>query len=381
MTAEMRDVMKKGMIYLKIVLNFVLFLLTVAFIIFVVPKCIGFFLPFVIAFIISAIANPLVRFMEKKIKIVRKHSSAIIIVLVIGAVVGIIYLLISILVKEIVNLVAEADNILAMLTSGIYAILDKVEEIMSFLPESMTGNMPDVRAQVENYITTELGNITLPSINAFSGYFKSFADFIVVMIMTILASYFLVAERDNISNMLQKIVPKSIIDYYSLIVENFKKAVGGYFKAQFKLMILMLAILFTAFAILRIEYAFLIALLVAILDFLPVFGTGTVLGPWVVIDLLLGNYYRAVFLIIVYAVCQVVKQLLQPKMVGDSIGLSPLATLFFMFVGYKVAGILGMIIGIPIGMILVNFYRIGLFDNLIRGFKVITHDINEFRKF
>ena len=75
------------------------------------------------------------------------------------------------------------------------------------------------------------------------------------------------------------------------------------------------------------------------------------------------------------------KQMLQPKMVGDSIGLNPLLTLFFMFVGYRFGGIFGMIIGIPVGMVLVNFYRVGIFDRLIRGFKIIANSINEYRKY
>ena len=84
---------------------------------------------------------------------------------------------------------------------------------------------------------------------------------------------------------------------------------------------------------------------------------------------------------VLYLVCQVVKQLLQPKMVGDSIGVSPLATLFFMFVGYRISGVLGMILGIPVGMALIKFYELGVFDRLIRGAKIIISDINQFRKY
>ena len=79
--------------YVKIIVNFLVTLFGILLVIFLLPKLLRFFLPFVIAFVISSIANPLVRFMEKRIKIVRKHSSAIIIVLVLGAVVGILYLL------------------------------------------------------------------------------------------------------------------------------------------------------------------------------------------------------------------------------------------------------------------------------------------------
>jgi len=67
--------------------------------------------------------------------------------------------------------------------------------------------------------------------------------------------------------------------------------------------------------------------------------------------------------------------------VGDSVGINPLAALFYMFIGYKFAGVIGMIIGIPVGMIIVSLYQAGLFDQLMKGFKIIVHDINEFRKY
>jgi len=123
-----------------------------------------------------------------------------------------------------------------------------------------------------------------------------------------------------------------------------------------------------------------VALGIGFLDFLPVFGTGTVLWPWVVLELVGGNYFMAACLVILYLVCQLFHQLVQPKMVGDSIGISPLSTLIFMFIGYRVNGVLGMIIGIPIGMALVNFYKEGLFNDLIDGAKVMAKGISEYRK-
>jgi predicted PurR-regulated permease PerM len=112
-----------------------------------------------------------------------------------------------------------------------------------------------------------------------------------------------------------------------------------------------------------------------------VFGTGAVLWPWALLDMLAGNYFRAIGLVVIYLICQITKQVLQPKMVGDSIGISPLATLFFLYVGYRLYGIVGMIIGVPVGMVIINLYRVGMFDRLIKGFKIIIHDLNEFRKF
>jgi predicted PurR-regulated permease PerM len=113
---------------------------------------------------------------------------------------------------------------------------------------------------------------------------------------------------------------------------------------------------------------------------LPFFGTGTAIVPWAIFKLLSGDYKVAIGLLILYGVTQLVRQLIQPKIVGDTIGLKPLTTLFFMYIGYKIMGVLGMIVAIPVGMILINLYKLGAFNNIIRCGKEIVQDINEFRK-
>ena len=219
------------------------------------------------------------------------------------------------------------------------------------------------------------------SFTAASSLAKNVAGRVFYLIISVLSAYFFITERESIVKSAKNVVPTNMMEYYQFVASNFKTAVGGYFKAQFKIMIIMVGILFIGLEILSIDYSFLLAIGIAILDFLPFFGTGFVLWPWAIIDFLLGNYYRGIGLGVIYILCQVIKQILQPKLVGDSVGISPLSTLIYMFIGYRVLGVLGMIIGIPIGMILTNFYRVGIFDRLIRGAKIILHDLNEFRKF
>ena len=96
--------------------------------------------------------------------------------------------------------------------------------------------------------------------------------------------------------------------------------------------------------------------------------------------MLSGDYQFAVSLMILYLVSQLVRQLIQPKVVGDTIGLEPLPTLFFMFIGYKISSIFGMILAVPIGLILISLYRAGAFDERIQDVKELAEGLNEFRK-
>ncbi len=157
-------------------------------------------------------------------------------------------------------------------------------------------------------------------------------------------------------------------------------AVGGYFKAQLKIMVVIYIVIMLGLMIIGVNYAWLIGFGIAFLDMLPVFGTGTVLIPWAVVKIFSGNIATAAGMLILYAVSLVVHQLIQPKLVGESVGLDPFTTLFFMFIGYKIKGVIGMIIAIPVGMILTTFYEAGAFDHLIWCIKEVVMDVREFCK-
>ena len=373
--------MKEPKIYVRILVNFLLTLIGILLVIFLGPKLIRFFLPFVIAFFISSIANPIVRFMEKKIKIARKYSSVFMIVLVLGAIVGVLYLLGSFLVKQILNLYDDRFDIYNEVVTILDNFTDNLGVVFDILPltlqETLSSFQNSLSAWAENFLTS----IELPGISTVSSYVGNVVDVIFIAIITILAAYFLTAERDNIGEWLSRVMPESIKNCYNMVVGSFKKAVGGYFKAQFKIMMILVIIMFVGFEILNINYSFLLAFVIAFLDFLPVFGTGAVFWPWLVVDIVVGDYKQAIFLGILYLVCQLIKQILQPKMVGDSVGINPLEALLYMFAGYRLGGIFGMIIGIPVGMIIVSLYQAGMFNQLIKGIKILVHDINEFRKY
>lgn len=373
--------MEDKSIYKRILVNFLVTIAAVVLCVLFLGDILRFFLPFVIGFVISLIANPMVRFLEKKVKVKRKYGSAIIIVLVLAAVVAVLYAVIYFLGKELVDLIADLPDLLVEAQAVLNEISEKLYVFYDKLPEGIQSGIGSIGQSLESWLDKAVSEFKMPDISVAGDYVGGFIEGILIGIITILAAYFFIADRDKLVAGIKKIVPASFQGYYKMVMSNIKSAIGGYFKAQFKIMLIIIVILFIGFEALGVNYSFLLALLTAFLDLLPVFGTGTIIGPWVVVDIITGKYVEAIVLTILYLVCQFTKQLLQPKMVGDSIGLNPLLTLFFMFVGYRFGGILGMIIGIPVGMILVNFYRVGIFDRLIRGFKILANSINEYRKY
>ncbi len=373
--------MKQSTKYLKILVNLLVAVLGIVFLCFIFPRMITFFMPFVIGWLISMIANPLVRFLEKRLKIVRKHGSMMIIIAVLAAVILLGYLGISKLVVETGNLIENLPQIYENWQEDFEEIGQNLEIVYNRLPKDTQQNLELVASNLSGYLAGLVQTVGEPTVAAAGNFAKNVPGTLIAIIMCILSAYFFTAERQEILQGLRRYMPGGVWERVTAVIADLKRAVGGYFKAQFKIMGVVYVILVVGLLIMRVGYAPLVAFAVAFLDALPFFGTGTVLIPWAVIKVLSSDYEIAAGLVILYAVTQIVRQVIQPKIVGDSIGMDSLPTLIFMYIGYKVSSVLGMIIAVPVGMILINLYKAGIFDNQIRCVKELVADINKFRKF
>ncbi|ROR28585.1 sporulation integral membrane protein YtvI [Mobilisporobacter senegalensis] len=372
--------MRERKLYIKAILNLFIALITFLIIIYAVPKLLGFFMPFAIGWIIAIIANPMVKWLEKNVRIVRKHSSAIIVIGAIVIIILVLYYVITILVRECVNLIQDLPIIYVEFDRQLQSAAKSLDGLYKMLPESLQGTVNSWNQNLGVYISDIVKSIKIPSISTAGSIARNVAEIFFMTIITILSAYFFIAERENLTAYMKKHTPRSVQEKYTFVMNNFKLAVGGYLKAQLKITLIMMVIVFIGLEILRVDYSFFIAFIVAFIDLLPIFGTGAVFWPWALFDALSGNYVRAIGIMVIYLICQVIRQVLQPKMVGDSIGISPFMTLVFMYIGYKFQGILGLILGLPIGMIIVNFYHAGAFDGIINTIKMIIDDINNFRR-
>lgn len=348
--------------------------------VFLLPKVLLFFMPFVIGWVIAMIANPLVRFFEEKLKIRRKAGTAFVIIAVIALVVLAGYLIGAKVVQEAVGLVNGLPEMWDNAEEDFRTIGKNMDVLYSRLPEDLRNAIADIGVQMEGFVGELVGRAGSPTIAAVGNFAKNLPTILIGIIMCLLSAYFFVAEREYMSVHVKGHMPQAVVYRWDLITRSFKRAVGGYFKAQLKIEVWMYVLLVAGFTILKVDYALLIALGIAVLDLLPVFGTGTVLIPWAVIKILSSDYKIAIGLLIMWCGGQLARQLIQPKIVGDSIGVPPVPTLFLLFIGYKAAGVFGMIIAVPIGIIMINMYQEGIFDTTINSLKILCAGINNFRR-
>lgn len=371
---------QKAVTYVKVILNLVTALVILLLCIFLLPKAVMFFMPFVIGWIISLIAAPLVRFLEEKLKIRRKALSAFVIIAVLAVVILLVYYVVVKLARETISFINELPALWKRVEAEFAQIGANLQGIYVRLPLDVQEKITQLSNGLEDYFSDFVGEIGTPTFTAVGNFAKQLPDIFMAVIMTLLSSYFFVADKSYLSDCMKKYLPKAIYYRFSLIRSSFRDAVGGYFKAQLKIEIWVYMLLVIGLLILDIDYAFVIALGIAFLDLLPVFGTGTVMLPWAVIEILSGEYKRAVGLLIIWITGQLVRQVIQPKIMGDSIGIDPIPTLFLLYIGYHVSGVFGMILALPIAIIVINLNEAGVFDTTKESFRILIAGFNRFRR-
>ena len=366
--------------YWKVLVSLVFSLTATVLFIYVGIKAIFYFMPFVIGWILSVIAGPLVTFLEKKLKIMKRLGSAITIILVLALCIGLIYLIISQIWEEISVLIRNFPSMYHDLERGLSQIGTQGNTLFERFPEQIQNSWATLMNNLDDTASSLIGRIGEPTIEVAGNVAKRIPSVLIGTIVAFVSAYFFIADKENLGEWVKKVVPKSITSRLLLVGENLKYAMGGYFKAQFKIMGVVFAILLVGFTLMQIRFSILLAIVIAFLDFLPFFGTGTALIPWAIYKFLVGDYKMVAALVILYGVTQLVRQLIQPKLVGDSMGLNPLYTLFLLYLGYRVGSVLGMIFAVPIGLILLNLYQAGAFDYILNDVKILAKGILSLRE-
>ena len=344
------------------------------------PWLLKFFMPFVIGLVIALIANPLVRFLERRLRLVRRHSSLLIVAAVLALVIGLIYLVISRTVRAARSFAEYLPQLYETAEAAVRQGLERVGGSMDFLPQSLRESWEALGSSLGDYLGLAVEKAAPPTVEAAGSVARVIPSLLVYSVVTVLSAYFFIVERDRIAAFLRGHLPAGALRYQEYLKGELKRLVCGYFLAQLKIMGVVWLILTAGFFVLGVGYAPLWALLISLLDFLPVFGTGTVLIPWGIIVVLDGEYAFAAGLLLLYVLTQVTRQAVQPKLVGDSMGLNPFLTLLFLYLGFKAGGIAGMILAVPVGLFFLNLYHFGAFKGMTDSAAALIQEIQAFRK-
>jgi sporulation integral membrane protein YtvI len=338
---------------------------------------IGLFLPFLLGYVFSMLVNPLADLLQKKLKIPRGLSAVLVIVLIVGILGGILTFAIWKIVDEARMLYVQFSTIYENIQNSLHAFGEKWSVVYDNLPANIQQALAALGTSISDKAAEFINTKSLPVVDYAGSFAKALPSVFVGVIVFILSAYFMVTENKAVNETVHKMCTIKFSERLSIVKKELKKYLGGYLKAQGILMLISFAIMFVGLSILQIDYALLIALGIAIVDALPFFGSGLILWPWTVIAFLGGDIKLGVGLLIIYVAVMIMRRFAEPKLVSTGMGLHPILTLMSMYIGYKTLSIGGLILGPIILMLIISFYKAGVFDGLIRAVKRLGEFIKQ----
>lgn len=361
--------MKRWEIYLDIIMELLVILAGALLLIFVLPKAIVFLWPFVAGWIISMMAHPVIEYLEKKVKLPKKFGSAILIAAVITGIIVVLYFAVRGIALQVIGFIQDAPDIRhEIMRQGMF-FQKKIEQFLSILPPSFGKQFDQWSGSIGDLFKKAASSAGDYGVAHAGGVAKGVTSGLLGLVVMLFAAYMFSLEREKLIAWYEKCIPGFVKHKINVFMKNSVGVLVSYCLAQLKIMIVIIAILWIGFFIAGIGHSFIYSVLVGIVDIFPILGTGTVIIPWAIFKLITGDIKTAVILLIIYAICLVLKQVLQPKMMGDSMGISALTTIFLIYVGLKFGGLGGMLLALILGMFVINLYRLGVFDRKIAFFK------------
>ena len=361
--------MKRWEIYLDIIMELLVILAGALLLIFVLPKAIVFLWPFVAGWIISMMAHPVIEYLEKKVKLPKKFGSAILIAAVITGIIVVLYFAVRGIALQVIGFIQDAPDIRHEIMRQGMIFQKKIEQFLSILPPSFGKQFDQWSGSIGDLFKKAASSAGDYGVAHAGGVAKGVTSGLLGLVVMLFAAYMLSLEREKLIAWYEKCIPGFVKHKINVFMKNSVGVLVSYCLAQLKIMIVIIAILWIGFFIAGIGHSFIYSVLVGIVDIFPILGTGTVIIPWAIFKLITGDIKTAVILLIIYAICLVLKQVLQPKMMGDSMGISALTTIFLIYVGLKFGGLGGMLLALILGMFVINLYRLGVFDRKIAFFK------------
>lgn len=347
---------------------------------FVVPLI----LPFIIAWFIAYMVNPLVNFMQFRMRCPRWLGSTIALIIFFG----IISLTITVLISRIV---IEIGRFSKMFSENFQFWL---EDIMGFINserlQTIVSQILSFYSQNEQYHATieqnisNIGERVTAKITSFIGYLfeaviyviTSLPNFTFVFVIAILAAFFISKDWHKLIAWFFSFFSEKIKDSTRSVWHDLQSALFGYIRAQLIMISITAVFIIIGLMVLKVEYALTIGLLIGLVDLLPYLGVGLVMVPWIIYVFIQGDIFLGIGLSILYGIVLIARSSIEPKVLATSIGLNALATLVAMFVGVKLFNIAGILIG-PVALIfLIALQKAGVFRD-IRNYIMNTPDAEQ----
>ncbi|MDR2736414.1 MAG: sporulation integral membrane protein YtvI [Gracilibacteraceae bacterium] len=362
-------------LYIRLLLRIVLFVLVCLFLVYVLPSLLSLFAPFLAAFVVALVLNPLVTWIHRKTRLPRRLAALVLVVLVFAGLAALVSWGVYIFVGEMVSLAKDYQTAWAYLSSAFDYLYTQFTVVFEIFPQIKDFSLMDslydwIQRLSQTFLDSPYSNIATFS--------SKVGNAVVVGIIFMIAAYIFTAEYRAISDLMERYFGNRIYGYMRLLKNSTQSALWRYLRAQLLLALLAFVVMFVALLIYGQPYAFLIALSLGFVDLLPIVGTVIILVPWAIVEYVGGDVIKGIFLLALGGGFFVLRRFVEPKVLGSQTGLHPLVALGSVYLGFKMAGVLGAIFGPVVIMVAISINNTHVFDNTIKDFKDVLRHMARF---
>ena len=366
--------------YLRLIAEICIAIVSVAAVALLGGPVVGILLPFILAFIMAWMFNPVIAWLQRHMRLTRKLFSYILVLVFYALLFGLCLFFAGQLVSQAIDLARSVPTFIADLQGLYNELVTWLQEVLAKLPAEYAG-VGDEIFSLLNSAWEWLKTLLSGALSYVMGISRNVAlevpSFVIFLTVLVLASCIITADfpnlRENIYNYLGVRGKNSV----RLMGHSFRTAVFGYFRSQLIFALLDMAIILVAFFIIGVPYPLPIALVLAFLDFIPFFGAGTVLVPWGAICMVLGLFEMGAQLLLLYVILYIIRRIFEPRILGGATGFSSLQMLFSMYAGMRIAGVTGLIIAPIIWITFMNFIKTGILDGVFNDIRFVADDIRK----
>lgn len=309
--------------------------------------------PTVLAFLFASLMEPVARVLRKlfrKVKAARSLATLLCMFVLFGLITTIVIVFANRVITEAISFVAGLPSMAKTAYDTVIVwITELYTEYGHLLPENfleiVRKLLNDVYQNVLSVAANLTGKVTWGTVTTVISTATSLPYIILAIVLTIMCTFYMSYDRERIASYFRRTFPGNVVKQFGLIKNGVFTAIFGQIRAQLFISFVLMLIIVFGLIIIGKRYALLMGLIIGIADAMPVVGAGLIINTWAILDLILGNYSSALGLFIVYLTSLIVRQTIEPRIVGKQLGLYPLVTMMSMFAGFQMIGVLGLIAG------------------------------------
>ncbi|MED4973530.1 sporulation integral membrane protein YtvI [Geobacillus kaustophilus NBRC 102445] len=305
--------------------------------------------PLLFALATALLLEPSIRRLQENYKLKRAHAVTAIFSLFIIILGLSLYFLVVIFVQQVMALSQKLPYVLNEATKVLDRLIQTWQSYSSSIPQEIIDSLERGVNTVEQMLLSFATNLTQSLVH----YIAAIPAFLIHFLVYLIALFLICLDLPQLKQGMRRYLSERTEQRLGMVVAQLSKAGIGFLKAQFLLSLITFFLALAGLFVLGVDYAALMALVIVVVDILPILGTGSVLVPWGLISMANGNNTLGIGLIVLFVVITVVRRIIEPKVFSTNLGISPLAALVSVYLGFQLLGFIGLFVG-PVVVILVE---------------------------